>query len=154
MATTIREKPGTGAQVCGALRMAARMPVVTGKEGVDEVFDIVAPTSPDDEQASIVLRVHVNPGAGRTAVVGRHGDAVKLRVAAPPERGRANDAVTSLLATTLGVARDRVSLTSGGTSRNKRFRVDGVEIEAVRRLLSEAMAGDVQGNARGRRGVR
>jgi uncharacterized protein (TIGR00251 family) len=127
---------------------------MTGKEGVDEVFDVVGPTSEDGERTSIVLRVHVNPGAGRTAVVGRHGDAVKLRVAAPPEGGRANEAVADLLATTLGVDRDRVTLASGQTSRSKRFRVEEVDLDAVRRLLKEAMAGETGGNARGRRGVR
>jgi uncharacterized protein len=127
---------------------------MTGKEGVDEVFDVVGPTPEKDELTSITLRVHVNPGAGRTAVVGRHGDAVKLRVAAPPEGGRANEAVAGLLATTLGVPLERVSLTLGQTSRSKRYRVEQVDLDAVRRLLAEAMAGDTGGNARGRRGVR
>jgi uncharacterized protein len=143
---------------------------MTGKEAVDEVFDVVGPIPEKDargveadapgveadpaELTTIVLRVHVNPGAGRTAVVGRHGDAVKLRVAAPPEGGRANEAVAGLLATTLGVPRERVSLTSGQKSRSKRFRVEEVDLDAVRRLLTEAMAGDTGGNARGRRGVR
>jgi uncharacterized protein len=127
---------------------------MTGKEGVDEVFDVVGPIPEKDEPTAIVLRVHVNPGAGRTAVVGRHGDALKLRVAAPPKGGRANEAVAGLLATTLGVARDKVSLTSGATSRSKRFRVEEVDLDAVRRLLTEAMAGETGGNARGRRGVR
>jgi uncharacterized protein len=127
---------------------------MTGKEGVEEVFDVVGPAPEKDGLTAIVLRVHVNPGAGRTAVVGRHGDAVKLRVAAPPEGGRANEAVAGLLATTLGVARDQVSLESGASNRNKRFRVAEVDLDAVRRLLGEAMAGDTGGNARGRRGVR
>jgi uncharacterized protein len=136
------------------------MPVMTGKEGVDEVFEVVGLAADDGEPAAIVLRVHVNAGSGRTAVTGRHGDAVKLRVAAPPEGGRANEAVTALLATTLGVSRDQVSLVSGAASRSKRFRVESVEIDAVRRLLTEAMSGNAGGtpgaggNARGRRGVR
>ena len=46
----------------------------------------------------VVLAVHVQPGAGRTEVVGRHGDALKLRVAAPPTGNRANDAVVELVA--------------------------------------------------------
>jgi uncharacterized protein len=133
---------------------------MTGKEGVDEVFDVVGPADGDGEPVAIVLRVHVNAGSGRTAVTGRHGDGVKLRVAAPPEGGRANEAVAALLATTLGVNRDQVSLVAGATSRSKRFRVEAVELDAVRRLLTEAMsggaggAGGAGGNARGRRGVR
>ena len=99
---------------------------------VDDLFDV----SGDD---AIVLRLHVQPGAGRTAVVGRHGDALKVRVAAPPEGGRANAAVITLVATTLGVKEDVVELTSGQSSRSKRVKVSGVEVDEVRRLLTEAM---------------
>ena len=127
---------------------------MTGKEGSDEVFDRVGPGAREGEQDAIVVRVQVSPGAGRTAVVGRHGDALKLRVGAPPEGGRANDAVAALLATTLGVKADQISLVAGASSRSKRFRVDDVNIDDVRRLLTEAMAGESTGNARGRRGVR
>src|SRR6266576_2327711 len=100
--------------------------------GGDEVFDRAG----DD---AVVLRLHVNPGAGRTAVVGRHGDALKVRVAAPPEGGRANAAVVTLVATTLGVKEGSVELTSGESSRSKRVKVSGVEVDEVRRLLTEAM---------------
>jgi hypothetical protein len=133
---------------------------MTGKERADEVFDVVGPAGGEGEPVSISVRVQVHPGAGRTAVVGRHGDAIKLKVAAPPEGGRANEAVATLLATTLGVNRDNVTLTSGAGGRSKRFRVEGVELDAVRRLLDEAMAGDGGGtakgggNAKGRHGVR
>jgi len=127
---------------------------MTGKEGSDEVFDRVGPATRDGERDMIVVRVQVSPGAGRTAVVGRHGDAVKLRVAAPPTGGRANEAAAALLATTLGVKPDQITLVAGATNRSKRFRVDDVDVDEVRRLLAEAMAGDTTGNARGRRGVR
>ena len=72
----------------------------------------------------MVISVHVQPGAGRSAVVGRHGQAVKVRVAAPPVDDRANEATVALLATTLDVAPGAVALVSGDTSRLKRFRVD------------------------------
>jgi uncharacterized protein len=129
---------------------------MTAKDAIDELFDIVSeePVEAGEAEAAsratVVLRVHVQPGAGRTSVTGRHGDAVKLKVAAPPEGGRANDAVASLLATTLGVEAGQVELTSGGTSRTKRFTISGVDLGDFRRLLGEAVAG----NARGRGGVR
>jgi uncharacterized protein (TIGR00251 family) len=121
--------------------------------GADELFDVTGRRS-DGDEVDIVLRVHVQPGAGRTAVVGRHGDALKLKVAAPPEGGRANEAVAALLATTLGVDRSAVSLASGATSRSKRFRIGPVDLDDTRRLLSEAMAVGPTGNAGGRYGVR
>lgn len=100
---------------------------------VDEVFDVA-------EDGAVVLRLHVQPGAGRTAVAGRHGDAVKVRVAAPPEGGRANEACLALVASTLGVKAADVTLVSGPSSRAKRVRITGVEPDDVRRLLAAALA--------------
>jgi uncharacterized protein len=88
---------------------------------------------------SIVLHVHVQPSAGRTAVVGRHGDAVKLRVAAPPVDDRANEAVRELLAGLFDIAASKVELVSGGTSRVKRFRLRGVDLDALDARLDAAV---------------
>jgi uncharacterized protein (TIGR00251 family) len=100
---------------------------------VEDLFDVAG-------DGGIILRVHVQPGAGRTAVVGRHGAALKVRVAAPPEGGRANEACRVLLAETFGVAVGDVELAAGPASRHKRFRIAGVEPEAFRRRLAEAVA--------------
>jgi uncharacterized protein (TIGR00251 family) len=126
---------------------------MTGYGGTDELFDVVGDPG-DDHPVEIVLRVHVQPGAGRTAVVGRHGDSLKLKVAAPPQGGRANEAVAGLLATTLGVDRGAVVLVSGASSRAKRFRIGPVDLGDARRLLGEAMAAGTAGNAGARHGVR
>jgi uncharacterized protein (TIGR00251 family) len=104
---------------------------------VDDLFDVTG----GDDADSVVLRVHVQPGAGRTAVVGRHGNALKVRVAAPPAGGRANDACAALLAETFGVKAGDVALTSGGSSRMKRFRLDHVDLEEFRHRLEQAVAG-------------
>ena len=93
----------------------------------------------DDGPDGIVLRVHVQPGAGRSAVVGRHSDALKVRVAAPPVEGRANDATRSLLAEALGVPDDDVELTSGQSSRAKRFRLKGIDAEEADKRLRVAL---------------
>ena len=93
----------------------------------------------DDSPEGIVLRIHTQPGAGRSAVVGRHGDALKIRVAAPPVDGRANDAARALLADTLGVPEADVELTSGQSSRSKRFRLKGLDAEEADKRLRVAL---------------
>jgi uncharacterized protein len=87
---------------------------------------------------AVELNVHVQPGAGRTAVVGRHGTALKVRVAAPPERGRANDACAALLAETFGAG--TVELVGGATSRQKRFRLVDLDTDEFRRRLERVVA--------------
>ena len=118
---------------------------------VDDLFEL-------SDDGAIVLRLHVQPGAGRTSVVGRHGDALKVKVAAPPEHGRANDAVVALVAGITGVKEAQVTLVAGETSRTKRVRVTGIDAEEFAANLDLALAnaplsGRTDGNARGRRDV-
>ncbi len=82
--------------------------------------------------------VRVVPRSRRNEVVGLHGDALKVRLTAPPEKGRANRALRELLADRLGVATSSVEILSGHTSRQKRLRVCGVSAGAVRALWPEA----------------
>ncbi len=72
------------------------------------------------------LQLRVQPGASRDRVVGRYGDALKVAVTAPPEKGRANRAVVKLLADALGVAASVVSIRSGRTGRGKIVRIEGM----------------------------
>jgi uncharacterized protein (TIGR00251 family) len=85
----------------------------------------------------ILLRLHVQPRAKRTALAGAHGDAMKLRVAAPPVDGAANHAVLAFVAKILGVPLRAVTLRSGDTSRQKFVEVDGVTIEEAARKLGK-----------------
>ena len=85
---------------------------------VDDLFEVL-PAPEGAEADAIVLRLHVQPGAGRTAITGRYGDALKVKVAAPPEGGRANQAVVDLVATVLVVKASQVELTSGQSSGSK-----------------------------------
>src|SRR5919106_4792860 len=87
-----------------------------------------------------VLAVHVQPGAGRTEVVGRHGDALKVRIAAPPTGGRANDAVVELVAKEFAVKKDAVRITSGTSSRQKRVLLGGVDVKAAERVVDRLLA--------------
>jgi uncharacterized protein len=81
----------------------------------------------------------VQPRAGRTQVVGRHGEALKVRVTAPPVDGRANAATIELLSTTLGVPTSRIVLLSGTQSRLKRFRITGLSVAVVTARLEAAL---------------
>jgi uncharacterized protein (TIGR00251 family) len=83
------------------------------------------------------LRLRVAPGAGRAGIAGRLGEAWKIRVTAPAEGGRANEAVLRLLAETLQLPRRDVTLVSGQSSREKIVQLAGVgALEAERRLTS------------------
>ncbi len=96
-----------------------------------ELFDVV--------DGAVVLRVHAHAGAGRSAIGGRHGDAVKVSVGAPPEGGRANDALAKLLADELGLRASDVVLVSGATSRSKRFRLVGVDPDGFPDRLDDVL---------------
>ena len=87
---------------------------------------------------SVRLRVRVVPGARTSEVVGRHGDAWKLRVKAPPERGRANGELVALLAETLGVPRDAVRVARGHTTGEKLVEVERLTREDADRRLALA----------------
>jgi uncharacterized protein YggU (UPF0235/DUF167 family) len=70
-------------------------------------------------------------------VVGRYGDAWKLRVTAPPERGKANDATLDLLADTLGLATENLRLVSGHGSRDKTVEISGLTTDEAERRLAQ-----------------
>jgi hypothetical protein len=83
------------------------------------------------------IAVQVQPGAKKTEAVGLHGDALKLKLQAPPIEGRANEALVRYLADTLGVPRSAVEITHGHTNRRKvvEVKVEGLAPEAVAALL-------------------
>lgn len=80
------------------------------------------------------LRLRVKPGARKTAIVGIHGGALKVSVAAAPEKGKANRAVVKLLAEALGLPPSAVTITSGETSQDKAAEV-ALDPTAVRAIL-------------------
>ena len=83
----------------------------------------------------IRISVRVSPGARRTEVVGRHGGGWRVRVAAPPERGRANEALIEHLANVLGVPRRAVRVVAGPASRDKVVEIDGLSAATVEAAL-------------------
>jgi len=77
-----------------------------------------------EDGAALVLCLHVQPGAKRTQVAGTHGDALKIRLAAPPVDGRANAELLRYLADAFGVPLRQVTLVRGESSRQKTVRVE------------------------------
>jgi uncharacterized protein (TIGR00251 family) len=90
-------------------------------------------------EGGVELTLHLQPRASRTELVGAHGNALKLRIAAPPVDGEANDELIRFLAKTLGVTKAQVTIVSGATGRKKRVRVEGVAIGVVRTALDKAL---------------
>jgi uncharacterized protein len=84
----------------------------------------------------------VIPRAGRTGVAGVRGDALLVRLAAPPVDGAANDALIALLADTFGCRRRDVTLVSGHASRTKRVAIAGMTPERVGSMLSAILNPD------------
>lgn len=78
---------------------------------------------------SLVLAIHAQPGARRTEIAGIHGEALKVRVAAPPLEDRANEALLAFLAERFGVPQRQVRLVAGAKSREKRFEIDGSGVD-------------------------
>lgn len=73
--------------------------------------------------AETTLSLHIQPAARKTEVAGAHGDALKIRLAAPPVDGKANAHLREFLATLFGVAKSRVTLLAGESGRDKRLRI-------------------------------
>jgi uncharacterized protein len=81
------------------------------------------------------VEITVSPEAARTELVGRHGGGWRARVAAPPERGRANRALVELVAELTGVTRERVTVVAGAGSRRKLLEVEGLSANELDRRL-------------------
>ena len=77
------------------------------------------------------LTLKVIPNAPRNEIAGRLGDAIKVKIHAPPLEGRANDALCEFLAECLNVPRRAVTVVRGDTSRQKVIRVDGLSLAEV-----------------------
>jgi uncharacterized protein (TIGR00251 family) len=85
--------------------------------------------------AAVRITVRAQPRASRTEVAGAHGDAVRIRVAAPPVDGEANRELTKFIAKRVGVAASTVHVVSGDSGRNKIVEIESADAEHVRRAL-------------------
>jgi uncharacterized protein (TIGR00251 family) len=91
-------------------------------------------------EATTRLRLRVVPGAAADTLVGRQGEAWKIRVTAPPERGAANRAIVRLLSRTLAVPPASVTVVSGHGVRDKIVELAGIDAAEAERRLAEARA--------------
>jgi uncharacterized protein (TIGR00251 family) len=88
---------------------------------------------------SCVLSIKAVPGASRDEIQGWLGEALKVRIQAPPTDGKANAALCSFIAASLGLPRHAVNLVGGNTSRQKRVAIAGLNSAEVRTRLEQAM---------------
>ncbi len=86
--------------------------------------------------AGVVFGVKVVPASSRTALAGVLGDLLKVKVAAPPEKGKANKCLIEFLAKQLGVKKNQISIVAGQTNPVKMVQVTGISIEALLEKLS------------------
>lgn len=82
-----------------------------------------------------IVSLHIQPGAKKTEVVGLHGEALKIRLAAPPVDGKANAALCAFVAECLDVPKRQVQVVAGLTSRQKRVAVHHVDSTLEKKLL-------------------
>lgn len=81
-----------------------------------------------------LLQVHAQPGAKTSSIAGMHGEALKIRIAAPPVEGKANAALIAFVAAQLGVARRLVTVEKGESSREKLLRIADPDADPARLL--------------------
>ena len=87
-----------------------------------------------------ILAVRAQPGARKNAVIGEHAGVLKVAVTAPPEDGRANEALVELLRDWLGVKRSQVELASGQSNRNKQFLIRGLTPDELAAIVAAKLA--------------
>jgi uncharacterized protein (TIGR00251 family) len=100
------------------------------------------------------VSLKVVPGSSRDEIVGWLGDSLKVKVKAPPEKGRANEAVVALLAERLGIDASSIAVVSGHGSPAKVLEVDGMDDEAIRAAFLRQQVGVSRASAAHRRKVR
>ena len=96
--------------------------------------------SDEMKEASVTLKIHLQPRASRNGIDGVHGDALKVKVTAPPVEGRANKALKQLLAERLGISPAQIEIIAGQRSREKLVRVSGLSRTEAERALGTPLS--------------
>ena len=89
-----------------------------------------------ETETGVIFRIRVVPRASRSEVAGIQGDALKLRITAPPVEGKANEECIRLLAETLGVKKGQVTIIAGHASRTKTVAVEGVKAKEIDAIIA------------------
>jgi len=89
------------------------------------------------KDGSIFVNIYVQPRASKNGFAGIHGDALKIRITAPPVDGRANSMIIATLAKLFHISKSDISLSSGRQSRNKRFCITGLTLADVIAVFEE-----------------
>ena len=90
-----------------------------------------------EHREGTIIKIHVQPKSSRTELAGFFGDAIKLKVQAPPVEGAANAACIQFLAKLFGVAKSKIALTKGKKSREKEFLLLGISKNIVEKILKD-----------------
>jgi len=93
---------------------------------------MASPRLEQSADGSILLWIKAVPGASRDQISGLLGDRLKIRVSAPPEAGKANEAIRALLAKMLGIKRSAIAIHSGHTNPEKIVRITGLSLDQAR----------------------
>ena len=92
-----------------------------------------------EQSGKVELRIHCQPRASKTEIVGLHGDALKVRVASLPVEGQANTELCQFLAQFFGVSRQEVQVLSGKSARQKRVLIQGKTAQDIQDSLSQLL---------------
>jgi len=93
---------------------------------------------------STEIQIKVVPGSSRDELVGWLGDALKVKVSAPPEKGKANKSIIALISKSLGISKNQISIVSGTTSALKTLAITGLSKSELLDLIEAKLSGDAQ----------
>ena len=91
-----------------------------------------------EKDGAVTFRVRVQPRASRSLVAGEHDGAIKLKIAAPPVDGKANEECRKFLARLLDIPTGAVEIVSGDSSRNKIIRIHDISLARIREALTKS----------------
>ena len=90
----------------------------------------------DPRDGGVVVHVLAHPGSKRDAILGERAGLLQVAVTAPPEKGKANTAIQTVLAEAMACSRSQITLVSGETARHKKFLVEGIPPDELNRRLA------------------